>query len=156
MRSRVAPAVSLPSEVTSRRMAAVRRKDTRPELALRRAVHRRGMRYFVDRAPLANDRRRRADLVFPRKRVAVFMDGCFWHGCPEHTRPPRTNEQWWAAKLRGNVARDRETDARLSAAGWRVVRVWEHEPVDAAAARVERAVRGKKIDTHDPSQETVR
>ena len=89
-------------------------------------------------------------MVFPGTRVAVFLDGCFWHGCPEHTRPPRTNEEWWAAKLRGNVVRDRETDARLEAAGWRVVRVWEHEPADVAAARVEGAVQGGHTNTHQP------
>lgn len=135
-------------------MAAVRRRDTRPELALRHALHGRGLRYFVDRAPLAEDRRRRADLVFPRARVAVFVDGCFWHGCPEHTRLPTANAEWWAAKLEGNVSRDRETDARLAAAGWRVVRVWEHEPVEEAASRVEALVRGLKGHRHTEQDES--
>lgn len=113
-----------------------RRRDTAPELALRRELHRRGRRFFVDRAPLSGIRRR-ADLVFPRLRVAVFVDGCFWHACPEHGRLPRSNRGWWQEKLAANAARDRDTDHRLVANGWRVVRVWEHEQVLTAADRVE-------------------
>ncbi len=120
---------------TSARLRKQRRRDTKPELELRREVHRRGLRYFVDRAPLKG-LRRRADLVFPRRKVAVYVDGCFWHSCPEHATKPRNNAQWWADKLAANVARDRDTDARLEAAGWTVVRVWEHEPVVAAADKV--------------------
>ncbi|MGK8521520.1 very short patch repair endonuclease [Nocardia asteroides] len=117
---------------TSARMARQRRTGTDPELALRRELHRRGLRYYVDRAPIRGQRRR-ADLVFPRRRVAVYVDGCFWHRCPRHATDPKNNAEWWAAKLAGNVARDRATDAALLAAGWHVVRVWEHEdPVDAA------------------------
>jgi DNA mismatch endonuclease (patch repair protein) len=120
-------------------MSRQRRTGTAPEIALRRELHRRGRRYFVDRAPLPG-LRRRADLVFPRHRVAVYVDGCFWHCCPEHATYPRNNAQWWAEKLAGNVARDRDTDARLGAAGWTVVRVWEHEDAAAAADRVQAAV----------------
>ncbi len=84
--------------------------------------------------------RRRADLVFPRRRVAVYVDGCFWHCCPEHATYPKNNARWWADKLAGNVARDRDTDARLGAAGWLVVRVWEHEDAQVAADRVQAAL----------------
>lgn len=120
-------------------MAKQKRAGTKPEVALRRELHRRGARYFVDRAPLPK-LRRRADLVFPRRRVAVYVDGCFWHSCPEHATFPKNNAEWWAEKLAGNVARDRDTDARLAAAGWTVVRVWEHEPAAAAADLVMRIV----------------
>jgi DNA mismatch endonuclease (patch repair protein) len=128
---------------TSARLSKQRRRDTKPEVALRRELHRRGLRYFVDRAPLKG-LRRRADLVFPRRKVAVYVDGCFWHSCPEHATKPRNNAQWWADKLAGNVARDRDTDARLAEAGWTVVRVWEHEAVGEAADQVERAV-GRRV-----------
>lgn len=116
-----------------------RRRDTAPELALRRELHSRGRRFFVDRPPLTGVRRS-ADLLFPTSRVAVFVDGCFWHACPEHGRVPRSNGGWWREKLAGNAARDRDTDERLSASGWRVVRVWEHEQVAVAADRVEVAL----------------
>lgn len=128
-----------PSGTTRARMQRQARRDTQPELALRRELHRRGRRFFVDRAPLKGVRRR-ADLVFPRRRVAVYIDGCFWHSCPLHATQPRNNAAWWAEKLAGNVARDRDTDARLIEAGWMVVRVWEHEDPMAAADRVERAL----------------
>ncbi|MFE2995085.1 very short patch repair endonuclease [Nocardia sp. NPDC059246] len=124
---------------TSARMARQPRVGTKPELALRRELHRRGKRFFVDRAPLPG-LRRRADLVFPRRKVAVYVDGCFWHSCPQHATRPKNNAQWWADKLAGNVARDRDTDARLAAAGWTVVRVWEHEAADSAADLVMRAL----------------
>ncbi|MBC2641478.1 MULTISPECIES: very short patch repair endonuclease [unclassified Rhodococcus (in: high G+C Gram-positive bacteria)] len=124
---------------TSARMRAQRRRDTAPELALRRELHRRGIRYFVDRAPMKGVRRR-ADLVFPRRKVAVYVDGCFWHSCPQHATFPKNNAQWWAEKLAGNVTRDRDTDTRLTDAGWTVVRIWEHENPVAAADRVERVL----------------
>lgn len=112
-------------------MQRQRRRDTRPELAVRSELHRRGIRFRVE-YPLL-DLRRRADVAFPGKRVAVFVDGCFWHGCPEHGTWPKENEQWWREKLEANRSRDRDTDRRLSEAGWLVVRVWEHEkPLDAA------------------------
>ena len=124
---------------TSARMSRQRRVGTKPEIALRKELHRRGRRYFVDRAPLPG-MRRRADLVFPRLRVAVYVDGCFWHRCPEHATFPKKNARWWAEKLAGNVARDRDTDARLAAAGWTVVRIWEHEDPIRAADRVQAAL----------------
>ncbi|MEV0947227.1 DNA mismatch endonuclease Vsr [Rhodococcus sp. NPDC049939] len=121
---------------TSARMRAQRRRDTAPELLLRRELHRRGVRYFVDRAPVKGIRRR-ADLVFPRRMVAVYVDGCFWHSCPQHATFPKNNAQWWADKLAGNVTRDRDTDARLEEAGWTVIRIWEHENPVTAANRVQ-------------------
>ncbi|MFC9893051.1 very short patch repair endonuclease [Nocardia sp. NPDC127579] len=125
---------------TSARLSRQRRSGTKPELALRKELHRRGLRYFVDRAPLAGQRRR-ADVVFPRLRVAVYVDGCFWHRCPQHATDPKNNAEWWAAKLAANVTRDRATDAALRAAGWQVVRIWEHEDPGRAADRVQAAVR---------------
>ncbi|QNG20962.1 very short patch repair endonuclease [Rhodococcus triatomae] len=133
---------------TSARMRAQRRRDTKPEIALRRELHRRGLRYFVDRAPV-KDIRRRADLVFPRARLAVYVDGCFWHSCPQHATSPKNNARWWAEKLAGNVLRDRDTDRRLVEAGWTVVRVWEHEEPIAAADRVE-AARNRATGGHTP------
>ncbi|WP_172649719.1 very short patch repair endonuclease [Rhodococcus opacus] len=124
---------------TSARMRAQRRRDTAPELALRRELHRRGVRYYVDRAPMKGVRRR-ADLVFPRRKVAVYVDGCFWHSCPQHATFPKNNARWWAEKLAGNVTRDRDTDTRLTDAGWTVVRIWEHENPVVAANRVQEAL----------------
>ena len=126
---------------TSARMSAQRRRDTKPEIALRRELHRRGLRYFVDRAPVKGVRRR-ADLVFPRRKVAVFVDGCFWHSCPQHATFPKNNAQWWTDKLAANVVRDRDTDARLAEQGWTVIRIWEHEDPLVAAVRVQKALLG--------------
>ncbi len=121
-------------------MSRQRRAGTEPELALRRELHRRGLRYFVDRAPIRGQRRR-ADVIFPRRRIAVYVDGCFWHSCPEHATYPKNNAEWWAEKLATNVARDRATDAALIAAGWQVIRIWEHEDPVAAADRIHAALR---------------
>jgi DNA mismatch endonuclease (patch repair protein) len=124
----------------SERMARVRRRDTAPELELRSELHRRGLRYRIDRRPLAGVASR-ADLVFGPARVAVYVDGCFWHSCPEHGTMPRSNEAFWQAKLARNQERDAAVNEALAAAGWTVVRIWEHEEIDAAADRVEAAVR---------------
>nr|WP_238526501.1 very short patch repair endonuclease [Gordonia neofelifaecis] len=121
-------------------MKSNRSRDTGPELRLRSELHRRGLRYFVDRAPIKGVRRR-ADVVFPRKKIAVFVDGCFWHGCPEHFTVAKTNAEYWAAKVEANRARDRDTDRLLIDAGWTVLRVWEHEDVEGAADRIVRAIR---------------
>lgn len=127
------------SESVRKSMKANRSRDTKPELRLRSELHRRGLRYFVDRAPVKGVRRR-ADLVFPRKKIAVFIDGCFWHGCPEHFTVAETNAEYWAAKVARNRARDLDTNEKLESVGWLVVRIWEHEPLIAAAERVERTV----------------
>ncbi|MDP1878339.1 MAG: very short patch repair endonuclease [Actinomycetota bacterium] len=124
-------------------MQAIRGRDTAPELALRRLLHARGLRYRVDSPPLPGIRRR-ADLVFGPARVAIFVDGCFWHRCPEHATEPRTNVDYWTPKLDRNVERDRETDALLAQAGWVSVRVWEHEDAVVAARRVARIVRRRR------------
>jgi DNA mismatch endonuclease (patch repair protein) len=121
-------------------MQRQRTRDTAPELALRSVVHRAGLRYRIDVRPLPM-LRRKADLVFTKARVAVFVDGCFWHGCPVHGGQPRANAQWWRAKLNRTQARDAETTERLLEEGWRVVRVWEHEPPQDAAARIVEVVR---------------
>lgn len=120
-------------------MRSNKHRDTKPELALRRAVHSLGLRYRVAARPIAG-LRRTADLVFPRIRVAVFMDGCFWHGCPEHHSLAKTNSAYWAEKLRRNRERDEETDCLLREAGWTVIRIWEHEDPVEAAGRVAEVV----------------
>jgi DNA mismatch endonuclease (patch repair protein) len=118
-------------------MQTTRRRDTRAELQLRRELHRRGRRFRVDVPPLPG-LRRRADIVFTRQHVAVYVDGCFWHACPEHGTVPRHNQQWWIGKLEANERRDRDTDRRLREAGWQVVRIWEHVGTLDAADEVER------------------
>ena len=123
-------------------MQSNKSRDTKPELALRSAVHALGLRYRVSAKPLAG-LRRTADLVFPRARVAVFLDGCFWHGCPDHHTVATANATFWAEKVRGNWARDRDTDGRLAEAGWVSVRIWEHEDPQEAAQRVQQAVRAR-------------
>ncbi len=117
--------------------------DTEPELALRRRLHAAGLRYRVNHPPLAG-LRRRADVVFTRQRVAVFVDGCFWHSCPQHSTAPKANASWWATKLEGNRTRDAETNRLLEDAGWIVLRFWEHEDPDSAAASVVEAVRARQ------------
>src|SRR5689334_3181348 len=113
-------------------MVANRPRDTGPELALRRELFARGLRYRVHRRPVPG-LRAQADVLFPRERVAVFVDGCFWHGCPDHGVLPKSNREFWSAKLAGNVERDRRTDRNLNESGWLVLRVWEHELVGHAA-----------------------
>ena len=114
-------------------------KDTRIELALRSRLHRRGLRFRVHGKPLAG-LMRTADIVFSRPRVAVYLDGCFWHGCPEHLLWPHANGGYWREKIVTNRRRDADTDGRLAAAGWQALRVWEHEDLDLAADRIVAAV----------------
>lgn len=121
-------------------MQGNRKRDTRPELAVRKVVHRLGLRYKIACRPLPGQRFT-ADLVFPSARVAVFVDGCFWHGCPEHFSSPRTNTSYWGPKIARNQARDAVAMAALRAAGWIGLRVWEHEAPDLAAARIVKVVR---------------
>jgi DNA mismatch endonuclease (patch repair protein) len=119
-------------------MMSNRRRDTGPELAVRRLLHAQGLRYRVD-APLEFDRRRRADVVFTRARLVVFIDGCFWHGCDQHYSVPATHPEFWAEKRVKNMARDLETNRRLETAGWTVLRFWEHESPDAIAETIAHA-----------------
>lgn len=135
-------------------MSRVGSRDTAPELILRSELHGRGLRYRVDRAP-ETDVRSRADLVFGPARVAVYVDGCFWHNCPEHGTSPKANADFWKQKLDRNRERDAETNRLLESRGWRVIRVWEHEDPVKAADCVEAAVRsrlesgsglGKRVD----------
>jgi len=115
-----------------RSMQSNRPRNTSIELALRSALHRSGLRFWKHRRPVPG-LRCEADILFPRIRLAVFVDGCFWHGCPEHATRPVRNGEWWAAKLDGTISRDRRNDESLAAAGWIVLRVWEHEPITQAA-----------------------
>jgi DNA mismatch endonuclease, patch repair protein len=132
------PAAS--SEAARATMRANRGRDTGPELAVRRALHAMGLRYRVDH-PLPFDRRRRADIAFTRAKVAVFIDGCFWHGCSEHGTTPRTNSGFWSEKFERNWARDADTTKRLCAAGWVVMRFWEHEDPSVVAEDIARGIR---------------
>jgi DNA mismatch endonuclease, patch repair protein len=132
---RAYPSPSTPGR--SANMKANRRTDTKPELALRRALHAKGYRYRKDhRLDLDGGVRVRPDIVFTARRVAIFIDGCFWHCCPEHGSQPSANSWYWEPKLRRNVERDRAADAALGLAGWTVIRLWEHESLDAAVAAV--------------------
>lgn len=124
-------------------MKRVRQKGTDAELALRRALHAMGLRYRLQ-VPLLSRPRRVADIVFPGPRVAVFVDGCFWHGCPEHATWPKKNADFWREKIHANRARDADTNRRLEAHGWQVVRVWTHEREEEAAERIARIVRERK------------
>ncbi|HEX2575485.1 MAG TPA: very short patch repair endonuclease, partial [Aquihabitans sp.] len=120
------------------------RKDTRAEIRVRSALHRRGLRFRKDLLLRLDSVRVHPDVVFTRVRVAVFVDGCFWHGCPEHQHVPKRNRDYWVPKLQANVARDRRVDAALEAAGWEVVRAWEHEDPDAVADLVLDVVRRRR------------
>jgi DNA mismatch endonuclease (patch repair protein) len=114
-------------------------RDNPLEVAVRSALHRKGFRFRTHYRVLPH-RRAAADIAFTRQRLAIFIDGCFWHGCPEHATRPQRNAAWWAAKLDRNVARDRETDAEFEKAGWWILRCWEHEGTDAIVDRIERAL----------------
>lgn len=118
-------------------MRANKGKDTEPERRLRSLLHSQGYRYRVNTRPIPG-LRRTADMVFTAARVAVFVDGCFWHGCPDHYRPATRNSAFWQEKIEANRARDEETNRLLEKEGWTVVRVWEHEELDTAAAKIVR------------------
>jgi DNA mismatch endonuclease, patch repair protein len=110
-------------------------RDTAPEVAVRRLLHAAGLRYRVN-VPVPGMPRRTIDIVFTKAKIAVFMDGCFWHGCPEHATQPKANAEWWRAKLDKNMARDTQTTEHLTAHGWTVLRFWEHEPTQDVASRI--------------------
>lgn len=132
---RVAPS----SPEASRRMKRVRQKNTSAESALRSGLHALGLRYRVQ-VPVLSKPRRVADIVFAGPRVIVFVDGCFWHGCPEHATWPKQNAEFWREKIVANQERDRDTDKRLRGDGWVVLRVWAHETPHEAASRIAKVV----------------
>jgi DNA mismatch endonuclease (patch repair protein) len=131
------------SDDALRRMKAQRLRDTAAEVALRSELHRLGLRFRVEQKVLPG-LRRRADVVFPRAKVAVLIDGCFWHACPVHATWPKANADWWKNKIEANRKRDADTNEALARAGWYVVRVWEHEPAPSAAGRVAAIVRSRR------------
>lgn len=131
-------ALKPPSPETRRRMVATRGRDNSRELDLRSELHRRGLRFRIHRALIADNRRRTVDIVLPGSKIAIFLDGCFWHGCPIHGTAAKSNARWWREKIRDNRARDRDTNQRLRSLGWVVLRIWEHVPVDRAADAIER------------------
>ncbi|WP_321163513.1 very short patch repair endonuclease [Nocardioides sp. Root151] len=126
-------------ETVRARMRTQRRADTKPEMELRRELHRRGLRYRVGH-PVPGVPRRTIDIAFTRVRLAVFVDGCYWHRCPIHSVPAKNNGEWWASKLQRNHERDQETNQLLGDAGWAVLRIWEHEGAVAAADTVTRVL----------------
>lgn len=137
------------SERVSAKMSVARRRDTAPEVALRRVLHARGLRFRIN-YPVPGQRRRTIDIAFTRLRVAVFVDGCFWHGCPQHGTEPRANAEWWRTKIKANKARDQDTDVVLRAQDWSVCRVWEHEAPGLAADRISDLLDAARLRlTHD-------
>jgi DNA mismatch endonuclease, patch repair protein len=120
------------SEAARRTMVGNRRRDTQPELRVRRLLHAAGLRYRVDARPEA-PLRVRADIVFSRRKIAIFIDGCFWHGCPLHAVQPKTNTNYWGPKLARNRERDLQTTSTLEQLGWTVLRFWEHESPESVA-----------------------
>lgn len=134
------------SPAVSMRMSGVGHRATGPELALRKRLHAAGFRYRVQ-FPIPDRPRRTIDIAFPRWRVAVFVDGCFWHSCPEHRTEPNANHEWWLNKLRSNVDRDLDTDEILRSSGWTVVRVWEHETAEQGYKEVVAALRATGYPT---------
>jgi DNA mismatch endonuclease (patch repair protein) len=135
------PSASTPE--ARRRMQRVRQKNTSAEAALRRELYARGIRYRIH-VPVLTKPRRVADVAFSGLRVAVFVDGCFWHGCPQHATWPKQNAEFWRAKILANQQRDRDTDERLRADGWKVIRVWAHEPPERVAAKVATVVEKRR------------
>ena len=133
------------SAEVSARMRRAKTADTRPELSLRRQLYRKGFRYRIQYRAKGLPRRT-IDIAFPKARLAVFIDGCFWHGCTLHRTIPKSNNGWWALKLAGNQERDRDTDERLQRLGWRVLRFWEHEDTEHMIV----AVRSALAESHAP------
>ena len=151
-RTRQGSGVEPSSPAVSRRMQLQASRDTAPERTLRSARHRDGLRFRVHVRPIPGVRRE-ADIVFPKARVAIFVDGCFWHGCPQHASWPKANADWWRQKIEANRRRDADTDERLRAAGWTVVRVWTHEDPAARSADIAELVRSRQTrDRRDASE----
>lgn len=134
----------------SRNMAAIRRQGTKPEVALRSALHRLGYRFRKDYPIRAEGKLIRPDIVFTKRKVVIFVDGCFWHSCPTHGRQPTVNEHYWSPKLAGNAQRDRDQAAALSAAGWTVMRFWEHDDPYSIVPDIERVLTGGSLHRSAP------
>ena len=132
------------SEVASRRMKAVGQRDTAAELEIRRRIHAKGLRYRVNH-PVLKKPRRTVDIAFTKAHVAVLVDGCFWHGCPEHGTSSKSNAKFWREKIEANRKRDIDTNERLEAVGWQVIRLWEHEKPEQAAEIIVQAVRERSV-----------
>lgn len=128
-----------------RNMQANRRRDTKPEVELRSSLHRRGYRYRCDFVVDLPQGRVRPDIVFTRLKIAIFVDGCFWHLCPDHGSMPTRNQSYWTPKLNRNVKRDRDQSMWLRGAGWKVIRVWEHEGIEDSVERVAAAIEAQKL-----------
>ncbi|GHA70606.1 very short patch repair endonuclease [Streptomyces termitum] len=141
------------SAARRRNMQAIRSRDTQPEQLVRRLLHAQGLRYRVAARPLPG-LRRTADIVFRPVKVAVFIDGCYWHGCPEHYVPPRTNPGYWSDKVAGNMARDLDTNARLKEEGWTVLRFWEHDEPGECAALIAAEVEKLRARAQKPEKDT--
>ena len=138
------PRVQPSSPEASRRMAKVRQTGTGAEIALRRELYRRGLRYRIDFEVLKKPRRV-ADIAFPGRMIAIFVDGCFWHGCPEHATWPKQNSDFWRQKIETNRLRDADTNSRLLDAGWTVLRFWEHQsPIEAAETAAQTVAMAKR------------
>ncbi|MFD6548748.1 very short patch repair endonuclease [Streptomyces sp. NPDC058398] len=131
------------SPAVTNRMSRQPRRDTPQELAVRHILHRSGLRYRVH-LPVPGMPRRSIDIAFTKHKVAIFLDGCFWHSCPSHATSPKANADWWRAKLDRNVTRDRETTEHLSDSGWVVLRFWEHQAPTAVAERIRDVVMTRK------------
>ena len=129
----------------SRNMAAIRRRDTKPEFAVRSALHRRGYRFRKDYVIRLDGKLIRPDIAFTRQRVAVFIDGCFWHCCPEHGRQPGVNGDYWSPKLKGNVERDLRQTSALRNASWEVLRFWEHEGTAAIVSTLATTIESRRL-----------
>ncbi|MCG7932709.1 MAG: very short patch repair endonuclease [Candidatus Thiodiazotropha lotti] len=138
-------AVKASSEAASHRMSRTGQRDTSAEMRIRRLLHAAGLRYRVDYLVL-NRPRRKADIAFTRIRVAVFIDGCYWHGCPEHGTWPKANARFWREKIETNRVRDLDTNTRLEAEGWRVIRVWEHEEPREVVKKIIDVVRARSLE----------
>jgi DNA mismatch endonuclease (patch repair protein) len=132
-------------------MKANRGKDTKPELAVRKALHRSGLRYRTNYAPLTDHRRLTGDIVFTRQRIVVLIDGCFWHQCPLHFVMPKSNVGYWGSKIAANVERDLRSTELMRDAGWRVMRFWEHEDPEGVARRVAETVRATSVTPSERS-----
>lgn len=143
------------SSAARRTMQGNRRRDTKPEIALRSALHARGWRFRVQ-YPVPGRPRRSIDIAFTRRKVAVLVDGCFWHGCADHGSRPATNSLYWSEKVRRNRVRDADTDIALREAGWSVIRIWEHEALMTAVVVVENELRDTAPEEHDGTSSLIR